>query len=97
MIVPPWDPVPDRLLYVQLAEHIAARIKAGELEPGRRLPPERELAAEYGVAYHTVRGAARVLRERGLIVSIQGRGTYVKLNEAPSSDEDGASDEGGDL
>jgi GntR family transcriptional regulator len=97
MIVPPWDPVPDRLLYLQLAEHITARIKAGDLEPGRRLPPERELAAEYGVAYHTVRNAMRVLREAGLIVSIQGRGTYVRSEAPPSERDGGASDEGEDL
>lgn len=97
MIIPPWAPVPDRLLYVQLAEHIAARIRAGDLKPGQRLPPERELAAEYGVAYHTVRGAMRVLREQGLIVSIQGRGTYVKSGEAPPPGGGRASDEGEDL
>jgi GntR family transcriptional regulator len=60
-----------------VAEHIAARIEAGELEPGRKLPPERELASEYSVAYNTMRSAMQVLRDRGLIVTMQGRGTYV--------------------
>lgn len=84
MTVPPWAPVPDRLLYEQVAGHLAARMQAGELEPGRRLPPERDLAAEYGVAYHTIRNAMRVLRERGLIVTIHGRGTFVAArDEAP--------------
>lgn len=76
--VPPWHPVPDRLLYEQVAAHIAARIEAGELTPGSRLPRETELASDYGVAYHTVRSAVRVLRERGLLVTIHGRGTYVR-------------------
>ncbi len=77
MAVPPFKPTPLRLMYEQVAEHIAARIETGELEPGRKLPPERELASEYGVAYNTMRSAMQVLRDRGLIVTMQGRGTYV--------------------
>ncbi|MFJ4340434.1 GntR family transcriptional regulator [Streptomyces sp. NPDC088915] len=42
-----------------------------------RLPAERDLAEEYGVAYLTVRRAARVLRERGLILTVHGKGTFV--------------------
>jgi GntR family transcriptional regulator len=75
--VPPWEPTRLRLLYEQVAEHVAARIEAGDLQPGQRLPPERDLAIEYGVAYHTVRNATKLLRERGLIVTIHGGGTYV--------------------
>lgn len=77
MIIPPWEPLPDRYMYEQVAEHVAARIEAGELEPGRRLPPERDLAAEYGVAYHTIRSAMQLLRDQGLIVTMHGRGTFV--------------------
>jgi DNA-binding GntR family transcriptional regulator len=67
-------PVP---VYVQVADHIAARIESGELERGRRLRPERELAAWYGVAYDTIRRTTALLRERGLIVTVHGRGTFV--------------------
>lgn len=77
MAVPPFEPDPLRHIYVQVADHIAARIEAGELKPGARLPPEREMAAEYGVAYHTIRRAMAVLRERGLIVTLMGHGTFV--------------------
>ncbi len=77
MTVPPWKPTPLRLMYEQIADHLTARIEAGELAPGAKLPPERELAGEYGVAYNTVRRAMDVLRERGLIVTMHGRGTYV--------------------
>lgn len=38
---------------------------------------ERDLADEWGVAYQTVRRAMRELRERGLIVSVVGKGTFV--------------------
>lgn len=77
MTVPPFEPTPLRLMYVQVAEHIEARIRAGELRPGRRLPPEREIATEYGVAYNTMRKSMEILRERGLIVTMHGRGTFI--------------------
>ncbi len=44
---------------------------------GARLPAERDLAAEYGVAYDTIRRATALLRERGLIQTVHGRGTFV--------------------
>jgi DNA-binding GntR family transcriptional regulator len=65
------------LVYVQVADHIAARISSGDLVPGARLPAERDLAAAYGVSYDTIRRATAVLRERKLIVTVHGRGTFV--------------------
>jgi GntR family transcriptional regulator len=64
-------------VYVRVADWIESRITSGELRSGSRLPPERELARDFGVAYDTVRRAAVLLRERGLIVTVHGRGTYV--------------------
>ena len=75
--VPPFRPDPLRLIYVQVAEHIAARIEAGGLAGGQRLPPERDVATEYGVAYNSIRKSMELLRERGLIVTMHGRGTFV--------------------
>lgn len=65
--------------YVRVADHIAGRIAAGELRA--RLPPERELADEYGVAYMTIRRAMEELRKRGLIRTVHGRGTFVEVTE----------------
>lgn len=79
-----FDPHGPTLVYIALADHIAARIQAGELQPGARLPAERDLAQEYGVAYMTVRRAAVVLRERGLIVTVHGKGTFV-AEDGPGS------------
>ena len=72
-MVDPGSPV---LAYVQLANDLARRIEAGELTG--RLASERDLATEYGVAYGTVRRAMELLRERGLVQSVHGRGTFVK-------------------
>lgn len=77
-----------RLAYVRVADDIAARIASGEFAPGSRLPPERDLAADhYHVSVDTIRRAAELLRERGLIETVQGSGTYV--SESPPMDAGG--------
>lgn len=81
--VPEFSPSGPQIVYVAVADHIAARIEAGEIRPGAKLPAERDLAAEYGVAYMTVRRATVLLRERGLIVTVHGRGTYVAERDRP--------------
>jgi GntR family transcriptional regulator len=75
--VPPFRIDPLRLIYVQVAEHIAARIAAGDLAGGQRMPPERDVATKYGVAHNTIRKSMELLREQGLIVTMHGRGTFV--------------------
>ena len=73
------DPDSPVLAYVQLADDLARKIGSGELTG--RLPAERDLASEYGVAYGTVRRAMELLRERGLVESVHGRGTFVKAKD----------------
>lgn len=64
-------------LYVQAADRVAERIASGELVKGAKLPSERDLADEWGIAYQTVRRAMKELRERGLVASVVGKGTFV--------------------
>jgi GntR family transcriptional regulator len=73
--VPEWDPA--EYVYVQLADDLAARMRDGTYPVGSRLPSEAELAEIYGVAKMTVRRALEVLRERGLIRTLHGRGSVV--------------------
>ncbi len=68
------------LAYVQLANDLARRIESGEISG--RMPSERSLAEEYGVAYQTARRAIAVLRDRGLVESVHGRGTFALPPEA---------------
>jgi len=63
--------------YLRVADDIEARIRSGELPPGTRLRSERELAEYYQIAYATQRKAMAVLRDRGLIETIHGTGTFV--------------------
>jgi DNA-binding GntR family transcriptional regulator len=74
------------LVYVQIADDIEGRIRSGELAPGTRLRAERELAEHYAVAYVTMRRATKVLRDRGLIRTVHGRGTFVTDRESWRSD-----------
>jgi len=77
--VPAWDPEDKRpgYLYARLADHIAALIAAGQFPPDSMLPNEREMVAEYHVGIDTVRRALKELRERGLVVTLPSKGTYV--------------------
>ncbi|MFJ8081438.1 GntR family transcriptional regulator [Streptomyces sp. NPDC096205] len=74
---PSLDPMSARPLYVQLADIIAGKIESGELAPDRPIPSENHLADEYGVARLTARRTAQELRERGLIVTVRGKGSFV--------------------
>lgn len=57
----------------QLERHIL-----GTLQPGERLPPERELANHLEVSRLVIREALKLLAERGLVTARQGSGTYVQ-------------------
>ncbi|XVV15299.1 GntR family transcriptional regulator [Actinoplanes sp. CA-131856] len=64
-------------LYIQIADVIEARIRSGELLPDRPIPSENQMVQEFGVARGTARKALELLRERGLVVTVVGRGTFV--------------------
>jgi DNA-binding GntR family transcriptional regulator len=73
-VVDHLDPTP---LKVQLANELRAQIESGALAKGQALPSESYLQQEHGVARGTVREAVKLLRAEGLVITIQGRGTYV--------------------
>ena len=70
------DPTP---LYAQLADILRRMITSGELQPRSALPSESYLQQEHGVSRGTVRTAMHILREDGLVVTIAGRGTFVRV------------------
>jgi GntR family transcriptional regulator len=65
--------------YAEIAARVEDAIAGGELAPGDRLPPERELAAAHGVSRMTVRQALHTLEARGLLRRSIGRngGSFV--------------------
>jgi GntR family transcriptional regulator len=68
---------------VQVAADLETDIDAGKLAPDTRLPNETELSKQYGVSRVTVRRAMALLRERGKVVTVHGRGTYVATQRVP--------------
>lgn len=61
----------------QIVDDLAERIRLGEYEPGTQLPTYGALAALYDVSPATIAIVVRILRDRGLVVGVRGRGTYV--------------------
>jgi DNA-binding GntR family transcriptional regulator len=64
-------------LHRQVRTALSARIGRGELRPGERLPAERALSEEFGVARSVVRQALAGLARDGLVVSAYPRGYLV--------------------
>ncbi|MFF8882705.1 FadR/GntR family transcriptional regulator [Streptomyces flaveolus] len=63
-------------------ERIKAMIAEGLLEPGQRLPTERELAAQSGISRSSMREAIRALTALGVLEARHGSGIYVTRLEA---------------
>jgi GntR family transcriptional repressor for pyruvate dehydrogenase complex len=66
-------------LFEQIVQHVEQEILSGALAPGVRLPPERDLAARFGVSRASIREALSALQSRGFIESRQGGGTIVRM------------------
>jgi GntR family transcriptional repressor for pyruvate dehydrogenase complex len=64
-------------LYEKIVEQIETRILSGDLKPGNRLPPERELSEQFGVSRTAIREAMKALTQKGLVEVQPGRGTFV--------------------
>lgn len=80
-LVNPVDHMNPTPLYVQLADILRKMIKSGELQPRSTLPSESYLQQEHGVSRGTVRMAIAILRDEGLVVTIGGRGTFVRASD----------------
>jgi GntR family transcriptional regulator len=65
------------LSHRQIADEIAARIRAGEWKVGERVPTTDAFAAEYGVSEATAYRALSLLVFVGLLRGESGRGRFV--------------------
>ncbi len=75
-----------KVVAVEIEGSLRKRIAAGEWAPTGRLPAERELAAEYGVARNTVRRAVKAIAHDGTVERHVGRGTFVNGGAAELAD-----------
>jgi DNA-binding FadR family transcriptional regulator len=64
-------------LRAQASYEIERRIFSGELKPGDRLPPERELAAAMGISRAVLNFAIRDLEAKGFVKIVPRRGAYI--------------------
>lgn len=62
----------------QVVEQLLALVQSRGLQPGQRLPAERQLATELGVSRTSVREGIQRLTSQGVLASRQGDGTYLK-------------------
>lgn len=67
----------DRPAYQQIIDQVKVRIAGGHWEPGKELPSIRGLAGEVQVSVITVRRAYLELEREGIIITRQGRGSFV--------------------
>ncbi|MBA3380925.1 MAG: GntR family transcriptional regulator [Actinobacteria bacterium] len=72
-------------LYKQLYDSLSEQIAMGALNPGDRLPAERDLCKRFGVGRGTVRRALADLERDGQIESYVGRGTFVSSGPVSES------------
>ena len=83
-----WKPIidnTDRPIYIYLADRLEEDIRTGNLTPGTKLPPQRELADFLDINLSTVSRAFKLCEQRGLICSAVGNGTYVASDAAVNS------------
>jgi GntR family transcriptional repressor for pyruvate dehydrogenase complex len=64
-------------LTMQVVEHVRSLISNGEVKPGDRLPPERDLARQLKISRSSLRAGIGFLSAMGVLKSRHGAGTFV--------------------
>ncbi|MCZ8522632.1 MULTISPECIES: aminotransferase-like domain-containing protein [Paenibacillus] len=84
-IHPSWKPEKSSglPLYKQIAGYLRERIGSGEWTVGSAIPPQRDLAAQFGVNRSTIVTALEELRAEGLLEGQTGSGTRVRSTPQP--------------
>ena len=74
-----FAPVQSTTAFEETLERLSTAIKLGLLKPGARLPAERDLCEQLGIARSTLRQALTALVQSGHLVALRGRmgGTFV--------------------
>src|SRR4051812_50061269 len=68
-----FEPVNPPTTFEETVERLGTAIRTGLLPPGSRLPPERDLADQLGIARSTLRQALTTLVQSGYLVALRGR------------------------
>lgn len=70
-----------KALYLQIKDSIEEAIKSGELTDNDRLPTESELCEVFKISDIVVKNAYKMLVKQGLIIRVQGSGTFVSTRK----------------
>ncbi|EOT43758.1 MULTISPECIES: GntR family transcriptional regulator [Enterococcus] len=73
--------------YEQLILNIKHQVVTGLLQPGDRLPSVRELAKDLLMNPNTISKAYKVLETENVLITVKGKGTFVKSQENIPRDE----------
>lgn len=79
-------PVRQPSLAVQTEQILHEQLINGELAPGDQLPPEHQLARQFGVSRATIRSAITALVKRGLVVQRHGVGNFAAAGVGLTND-----------
>lgn len=71
-------PVARNSLVESMAQELRNMVTKGEIQPGEFFPPQKELAARFGVGLSTIHEAMQVLATLGMVASQAGKGTWVR-------------------
>ncbi len=63
--------------YVRIHQTILEQIRSGKLQPGDKLPSERDLAGKFEVSLMTARHAVSMLQQEGFVIRRVGAGSFV--------------------
>jgi DNA-binding FadR family transcriptional regulator len=78
-----FEPVRTATTFEETVERLGSAIRLGLLPPGTKLPPERDLAEQLGIARSTLRQALTALVESGHLVAHRGRGGGTFVSDSP--------------
>ncbi|AWK89401.1 histidine utilization repressor [Azospirillum thermophilum] len=71
-------------LYEKVKSYILGNISSGDWPADRRIPSENELSAALGISRMTINRALRELSDAGVLVRVQGVGTFIAAPKAQS-------------
>jgi GntR family transcriptional repressor for pyruvate dehydrogenase complex len=78
-----FAPVQSTTAFEETLERLGTAIKLGLLPPGTRLPPERDLCEQLGIARSTLRQALTALVQSGHLHALRGRGGGTFVSDVP--------------
>lgn len=72
-----FSPIKTSKIPDEVYKQIVSMISSGQLKPGQKLPPEREMASDLGISRQSIREALYRAETMGLIEVRQGEGSFV--------------------